>query len=94
MTGHAVNGGAWAQEQAPLSPAQKLLWMEVSSAPRDGSAFLMGTASGGIMAELWHYCAETEDFAGLHSGVTLNHLRRHDPREIFMWTRVSPPVAA
>ena len=51
-------------------------WQEIDTHTKDVPPFLLGTISGGIMAELWHWCPSQHDFVGLHSRISASLLRR------------------
>lgn len=69
---------------------QRIEWAGIDAAPKDGKPFWLGTASGGVMLEAWHWCSEQNDFAGVYSRTTLAELRATAPTDKFFY---SPMVA-
>lgn len=65
-------------------------WQPVESAPRDGMPFLLGTASGGILLEFWHWHDNHKEPRGCVSQLWLGQLRKQAPREVFLWLRGIP----
>ena len=68
-------------------------WKAIATAPRDGLPFLLGTSSGGIMIEFWHFCLNSREIKGCYSDLTLGQLRARAPTEQFLWSRPEAPKA-
>lgn len=60
----------------------------MDAAPKDGSPFLLGTKSGGVMLESWHWCSEQNDFAGVYSKLKFTTLQYGAPNETFLCATV------
>lgn len=66
-------------------------WRSMTDAPKDGMPFLLGTMSGGIMLELWHWCRDVQSFRGCCSKLKLAKLEKQAPNETFVWARPEAP---
>lgn len=69
-------------------------WKPMDEAPTDGLPFLLGTRSGGIMLELWHWCSDVNAFRGCYSKLKLSRLMKQGPNETFLWARPKAPGPA
>jgi hypothetical protein len=70
---------------------QRIEWAGIDAAPRDGLPFWIGTESGGVLLEAWHWCSEENDYAGVITGTTLKELRSAAPLETFYYAKMHAP---
>lgn len=68
-----------------------LHWKDISQARKDGQPFWLGTGSGGVLLEAWHWCTDKNDFAGVFSEQTLTGLREAAPNETFLCADMQAP---
>lgn len=69
----------------------KIRWTDISKAPRTGAPFWLGTGSGGVLMEAWHWCSNRDDYAGVMSQTTLSELRSQAPKETFLYAEIVAP---
>lgn len=68
-----------------------MTWLPIEKAPITGAPFWVGTATGGVLLEAWHWCAEQNTFAGIYSRTTLAEMRRQAPLETFYYAEIDAP---